>query len=90
MDNGSDLTEARRNQTIRERAGLRPIINLSGSMTALAPRSATAEIAPQFVEMDDLHRAASKVTLAIAGAITAPTSLRSRVCRFSQPASRTK
>ena len=35
MDNGSDLTQAKRNRTIRERLGLRPIINVSGTMTAL-------------------------------------------------------
>ncbi|EHK54256.1 aromatic amino acid beta-eliminating lyase/threonine aldolase [Allomesorhizobium alhagi] len=34
MDNGSDLTEAKRNQTKRERLGLRPIINVSTTMTA--------------------------------------------------------
>jgi seryl-tRNA(Sec) selenium transferase len=35
MDNGSDLTQAKRNRTIRERLGLRPIINVPGTMTAL-------------------------------------------------------
>jgi seryl-tRNA(Sec) selenium transferase len=34
MDNGSDLTQAKRNRTIRERLGLRPIINVSTTMTA--------------------------------------------------------
>lgn len=62
------------NQTIRERLGLRPIINVSGTMTALGasiivPEAirAMAEIAPQFVEMDDLHRAASKVVARLTG-----------------------
>lgn len=74
MDNGSDLTEAKRNQTIRERLGLRPIINVSGTMTALGasiivPEAirAMTEIAPEFVEMDDLHRAASKVVARLTG-----------------------
>lgn len=74
MTNGSDSTEARRNQTIRERLGLRPIINVSGTMTALGasiivPEAirAMAEIAPQFVEMDDLHRTASKVVARLTG-----------------------
>ncbi len=64
----------RPNQTIRERFGLRPIINVSGTMTALGasiivPEAirAMAEIAPQFVEMDDLHRTASKVVARLTG-----------------------
>jgi L-seryl-tRNA(Ser) seleniumtransferase len=74
MDSRSDFAEARRNQTIRERLGLRPIINVSGTMTALGasiivPEAirAMAEIAPQFVEMDDLHRTASKVVARLTG-----------------------
>ena len=54
------------NTTIRERLGLRPIINVSGTMTALGASiivpeaiSAMAEMASQWVEMDDLQRAAS-------------------------------
>ncbi len=64
----------RPNQTIRERFGLRPIINVSGTMTALGasiivPEAirAMAEIAPQFVEMDDLHRTASNVVARLTG-----------------------
>jgi len=63
-----------RNQTIRERFGLRPIINVSGTMTALGasiivPEAirAMTEIAPQFVEMDDLHRTASTVVGRLTG-----------------------
>ena len=48
---------------IRERLGLRPIINVSGTMTALgasiaAPEAVTAaaEILPEFVEINDLQR----------------------------------
>ena len=74
MDKHSGIAEAKRNQTIRERLGLRPIINVSGTMTALGasiivPEAirAMAEIAPQFVEMDDLHRAASKVVARLTG-----------------------
>ncbi|WP_274631410.1 aminotransferase class V-fold PLP-dependent enzyme [Arvimicrobium flavum] len=66
--------ETRRNQTIRERLGLRPIINVSGTMTALGASimvpeavQAMAEIGPQFVEMDDLHRTASKVVARLTG-----------------------
>ncbi len=69
-----DARETRRNQTIRERLGLRPIINVSGTMTALGASimvpeaiQAMAEIAPQFVEMDDLHRTASKVVARLTG-----------------------
>src|SRR3954467_2429567 len=62
------------NSTIRERLGLRPIINVSGTMTALGasiivPEAirAMAEIAPQFVEMDDLQRKASAVIARLTG-----------------------
>jgi D-glucosaminate-6-phosphate ammonia-lyase len=48
--------------------GLRPIINVSGTMTALGASiivpeasQAMAKIAPQSVEMDELHLATSKV-----------------------------
>ncbi|MHA6643597.1 aminotransferase class V-fold PLP-dependent enzyme [Mesorhizobium sp. A623] len=74
MNSRADIPEAGRNQTIRERLGLRPIVNVSGTMTALGasiivPEAirAMAEIAPQFVEMDDLHRAASKVVARLTG-----------------------
>lgn len=70
-----DVHETKRNQTIRERLSLRPIINVSGTMTALGasimvPEAvrAMAEIGPQFVEMDDLQRTASKVIARLTGA----------------------
>ena len=62
------------NLPIRERLGLRPIINVSGTMTALGASiivpeaiQAMAEIAPQFVEMDDLQRKASTVIARLTG-----------------------
>lgn len=62
------------NTTIRERLGLRPIINVSGTMTALGASiivpeaiSAMAEMASQWVEMDDLQRAASAVVARLTG-----------------------
>ncbi|MER9030373.1 aminotransferase class V-fold PLP-dependent enzyme [Mesorhizobium sp. M0674] len=62
------------NTTIRERLGLRPIINVSGTMTTLGASiivpeaiSAMAEIASQWVEMDDLQRAASVITARLTG-----------------------
>ncbi len=62
------------NLPIRERLGLRPIINVSGTMTALGASiivpeaiQAMAEIAPQFVEMDDLQRKASAVIARLTG-----------------------
>jgi len=61
--------------SIRERLGLRPIINVSGTMTALGasiivPEAirAMAEIAPHFVEIDDLQRKASYVIARLTGA----------------------
>ncbi|EXL06781.1 aminotransferase class V-fold PLP-dependent enzyme [Aquamicrobium defluvii] len=75
MNSLDDVFAAGHNQTIRERLGLRPIINVSGTMTALGasimvPEAvrAMAEIAPQFVEMDDLHRTASAVVARLTGA----------------------
>lgn len=63
------------NKPIRERLGLRPIINASGTMTALGASimvpeaiKAMAEIAPEFVEIDDLQRAASLVIARVTGA----------------------
>jgi len=62
------------NTTIRERLGLRPIINVSGTMTALGASiivpeaiSAMSEMASQWVEMDDLQRAASTVVARLTG-----------------------
>ena len=63
------------NLPIRERLGLRPIINASGTMTALGASimvpeaiKAMAEIATEFVEMDDLQRAASRTIARLTGA----------------------
>lgn len=67
-------SETGSNTTIRERLGLRPIINVSGTMTTLGASiivpeaiSAMAEIASQWVEMDDLQRAASTVVARLTG-----------------------
>src|SRR5258708_36314249 len=53
---------------IRARLGLRPIINVSGTMTALGASTvvpeavkAVADILPEFVEINDLQRKASAV-----------------------------
>ena len=70
---------------IRQRLGLRPVINVSGAMTALgasiaAPEvvEAVAAILPEFVEIDDLQRKASAVigrlTGGEAGCVTASAS----------------
>jgi L-seryl-tRNA(Ser) seleniumtransferase len=67
---------------IRERLGLRPIINVSGTMTALGASivvpeavAATAAILPEFVEINDLHllasRSIARLTGAEAGFVTA-------------------
>lgn len=60
---------------IRRRLGLRPIINVSGTMTALGASSvvpeavrAVAEILPEFVEITDLQRKASGVIARLTGA----------------------
>jgi D-glucosaminate-6-phosphate ammonia-lyase len=70
---------------IRARLGLRPVINVSGTMTALGasivvPEAvrAVAEILPEFVEINDLQRKASAViarlTGGAAGCVTASAS----------------
>ncbi len=70
---------------IRGRLGVRPIINVSGTMTALGasivvPEAvrAVAEILPEFVEINDLQRKASaaiaRLTGAEAGFVTASAS----------------
>lgn len=70
---------------IRTRLGLRPIINVSGTMTALGASIAVPEaiqaamdILPQWVEINDLHRKASavvaKATGGEAGFVTASAS----------------
>ncbi len=70
---------------IRQRLGLRPVINVSGTMTALGasivvPQAirAVSEILPQFVEIHDVQRKAcaviARLTGAEAGCITASAS----------------
>ncbi len=79
------MTEESGRSEIRRRLGLRPIINVSGTMTALGasivvPEAvrAVAEILPEFVEITDLQRKASRVigrlTGAEAGFVTASAS----------------
>jgi D-glucosaminate-6-phosphate ammonia-lyase len=71
-----------RKDDIRARMGIRPIVNVSGTMTSLGASiigdeaiAAMAEMAPQWVEMDDLQRRASatiaRLTGAEAGFVTA-------------------
>lgn len=59
---------------IRKTIGLRPVINVSGTMTSLGASivvpeavAAMAAIAPQFVEMNDLQRKASAVIARLTG-----------------------
>ncbi len=70
---------------IRARLGLRPIINVSGTMTALGASSvvpaavkAASEVLPEWVEVNDLHRKASRAiaraTGSEAGFVTASAS----------------
>mgnify|MGYP001029934303 CR=1 FL=1 len=58
----------------RRRHGLRPVINVSGTMTGLGASiavvpviEAIAEVLPEFVEIDDLQRRASAVIAAACG-----------------------
>lgn len=60
---------------LHEKLGLRPVINVSGTMTGLGASiavpevaQAMAEILPQFVEINDLQRAVSKVIARLTGA----------------------
>lgn len=60
---------------IRQRLGLRPVINVSGTMTALGASTVVpdairgmTEILPEFVEINDLHRKASAVVARLTGA----------------------
>lgn len=66
--------DPRSNLPIRERLGLRPVINVSGTMTALGASiivpealKAMSEIGSQWVEMDDLQRKASAVIARLTG-----------------------
>lgn len=68
-------TEPRARSDIRDRLGLRPIINVSGTMTALGasivvPEAvrAVAEILPEFVEINDMQRKASEAIARLTGA----------------------
>ena len=58
----------------RAELGLRPIINVSGTMTSLGASivvpeavQAVAAILPQFVEIDELQRRASRAIARLAG-----------------------
>jgi L-seryl-tRNA(Ser) seleniumtransferase len=69
------LADATNRSDIRQRLGLRPIINVSGTMTALGasivvPEAvrAVADVLPEFVEIADLHRKASTVVARLTGA----------------------
>ncbi len=64
----------RRNSDIRSRLDLRPVINVSGTMTALGASiigpeaiAAMGEIAPEWIEMDDLQRRASATIARLTG-----------------------
>jgi seryl-tRNA(Sec) selenium transferase len=68
MSSSTAYTDARPDdRDIRQELGLRPIINVSGTMTALGASiivpeaiAAMAAIAPEFVEIDQLQRVASR------------------------------
>lgn len=81
----TDSQETHRGDDIRARLGVRPVINASGTMTALGasicvPEAvrAVAAILPQFVEIDDLQQRAgtviARLTGAEAGTVTASAS----------------
>ena len=62
-------------QDIRAQLGLRPVINVSGTMTSLGASivvpeavDAITRVLPQFVEMGDLHRRASTAIAELTGA----------------------
>ena len=62
------------NRDIRSELGLRPIINVSGTMTSLGASimvpeavEAMAAIGPEFVEIDDLQKAASRTIARLTG-----------------------
>ena len=70
---------------VRQRLGLRPIINVSGTMTALGASivvpeavKVASEVLPEWVEVNDLHRKASaaiaRLTGSEAGFVTASAS----------------
>src|SRR5215510_8426061 len=68
------MNDTMKSRDIRPSLGLRPIINVSGTMTALGASiivpeaiAAMAAIAPQFVEIDALHRKASPIIARLTG-----------------------
>jgi D-glucosaminate-6-phosphate ammonia-lyase len=70
----ASLPSSASERDIRRELGLRPIINVSGTMTALGASimvpeaiAAMAAIAPEFVEIDHLQRAASRVIARLTG-----------------------
>src|SRR6185295_8033276 len=72
---GDRRTMAPARNGIREQYGLRPIINVCGTMTALGASivvpeaaGAIAALLPEFVEIDDLQRKASPVIARLCGA----------------------
>lgn len=67
-------TTRHHNSDIRSRLGLRPVVNVSGTMTFLgasiiAPEAieAMTQIAPEWVEVDDLQRKASAIIARLTG-----------------------
>ena len=67
------MTTAR--SDIRQRYGLRPIVNVSGTMTTLGASIAVTEavaaasaVLPEFVEINELHRIASRTIARLTGA----------------------
>jgi L-seryl-tRNA(Ser) seleniumtransferase len=74
MPNASQRQEKDMTEDIRSRIGLRPVINVSGTMTSLGASivvpeavEAMAAILPQFVEINDLQRKASAVIARLTG-----------------------
>jgi L-seryl-tRNA(Ser) seleniumtransferase len=68
------MNDKAKDTDIRAKLGLRPVINVSGTMTALGASiivpeaiAAMAAIAPQFVEIDALHRKASPIIARLTG-----------------------
>jgi len=68
------MNDAMKSRDIRPSLGLRPIINVSGTMTALGASiivpeaiAAMTAIAPQFVELDQLHRKVSPIIARLTG-----------------------
>ncbi len=69
------MTDPHTPSDIRPSLGLRPVINVSGTMTSLGASivvpeaiAAMSSILPQFVEINDLHRKASPVIARLTGA----------------------